>query len=68
LKTKGNRFRINKVDYKKIAEARGVTVHAVRMAARRKILDPKDLKSIAKYVNGKDKCSCPAKTCVVHPR
>lgn len=47
------RFRVNRVDYKKIAEARGVTLHAVRMAVRRGVLDPNDIRSICRYINGR---------------
>ena len=47
---KRTRFRNLVFKYQDIADAKGVTVHAVRQAVKRGRLDPTDLKSIAEYI------------------
>jgi len=39
-----------KFTYKQIAEAKGVTIYAVRAAVRTRVLNPRDLKSICAYL------------------
>jgi len=47
---KQKRHRLLKFTLSDISNAKGVTIHAVHMAIRRKLLNPKDLKSIARYI------------------
>lgn len=37
-------------NYKDIADVRGVSIYAVRMAVRRGVLEPDNIKSICKYI------------------
>ncbi len=47
------RHRVLKFTMRDIADAKGVTIHAVHMAVRRRLINPEDIKSIARYILAK---------------